>query len=212
MKKHIVIVIISFIGLFILVNQLWINQEAAASDYQVIPDEAIRLRILANSDQEKDQSIKRVVRDEVNQEITKWVEELDSIEVARKVIQERLPAIEKIVERTLKQENIATDYQVNYGKEVNFPSKVYGKYVYPAGEYEAILITLGEGKGANWWCVLFPPLCFLDFSNGTTVAAAEEPEESEEPKEPKESRETKPIQTEEEKDVEVRFFFLEWFR
>ncbi|MFB1051521.1 stage II sporulation protein R [Paraliobacillus sp. JSM ZJ581] len=203
MKK--IIIVTSFIGLFILINQLWINQESTASEYQVIPDEAIRLRILANSDQEEDQSIKRQIRDNVNQEITKWVKNLNSIEGARKVIQERLPAIETIIERTLRQENITMDYQVDYDKNVNFPSKVYGTYVYPAGEYEAILITLGEGQGANWWCVLFPPLCFLDFSNGTTVSA----EESNELKETAEPKET---EKEKEKDVEVKLFFLEWFR
>ncbi len=192
-------IVMLFIGLFILINQLWINQETNASEYQVIPDEAIRLRILANSDQEEDQTIKRKIRDNVNQEITKWVEELDSIEIARQTIQARLPEIEDIVEQTLQQENIEMDYQVNYDKNVNFPAKVYGTYVYPAGEYEAILITLGEGEGANWWCVLFPPLCFLDFSNGTTVAA----ESNEETAEPKQV---------EEKEMEVKFFFLEWFR
>ncbi|WP_182200759.1 stage II sporulation protein R [Paraliobacillus salinarum] len=199
MKKTIVMIVMLFIGLFILINQLWINQETNASEYQVIPDEAIRLRILANSDQEEDQTIKRKIRDNVNQEITKWVEELDSIEIARQTIQARLPEIEDIVEQTLQQENIEMDYQVNYDKNVNFPAKVYGTYVYPAGEYEAILITLGEGEGANWWCVLFPPLCFLDFSNGTTVAA----ESNEETAEPKQV---------EEKEMEVKFFFLEWFR
>lgn len=199
MKKTIVMIAMLFIGLFILINQLWINQETNASEYQVIPDEAIRLRILANSDQEKDQTIKRKIRDNVNQEITKWVEELESIEVARQMIQARLPEIDAIVKQTLKQENIAMDYQVNYDKSVNFPAKVYGTYVYPAGEYEAILITLGEGEGANWWCVLFPPLCFLDFSNGTTVAA----ESNEDAVEKEEV---------EEKEVEVKLFFLEWFR
>ena len=57
---------------------------------------------------------------------------------------------------------------MEFGK-VQFPTKLYGEFLYPAGEYQAILITLGEGTGANWWCVLYPPLCFLDFSNGVAV-------------------------------------------
>ncbi len=175
-------------------NQWWTNQRAEASEYQVIPDEAIRLRILANSDDEEDQVVKRIVRDRVNQEINKWVEELESIEAARQIIQKRLPIIRDIVEQTLLDENVTTNYQVDYDNDVQFPAKVYGNNVYPAGEYEAILITLGKGEGANWWCVLFPPLCFLDFSNGTTVAAEEKNPQPEE------------------EEVEVKFFFLEWFR
>ena len=58
---------------------------------------------------------------------------------------------------------------VKFGK-VQFPTKLYGQFLYPAGEYQAILITLGSGEGANWWCVLYPPLCFLDFSNGVAVS------------------------------------------
>ncbi|GAA5415864.1 hypothetical protein Pryu01_00896 [Paraliobacillus ryukyuensis] len=196
MKKNSVLFITLFIVLFMIGNQWWTNQRAEASEYQVIPDEAIRLRILANSDDEADQVVKRIVRDRVNQEINKWVEELESIEAARQIIQKRLPIIRDIVEQTLLDENVTTNYQVDYDDDVQFPAKVYGNNVYPAGEYEAILITLGKGEGANWWCVLFPPLCFLDFSNGTTVAAEEK----------------NPQPEEEEEEVEVKFFFLEWFR
>ena len=177
----------------------------AESAYQVIPDEAIRLRILANSDQEKDQNIKRTIRDQVNQEITKWVEDIDNIETARIIIQERLEDIEQIVEDTLAAEGINMTSQVEYGSDVNFPAKIYGTYIYPAGEYEAILITLGEGKGANWWCVLFPPLCFLDFGNGTSVAETEEQEEVE-------TDEVEIVEKSDtaENEVEVKFFLFKW--
>jgi len=147
---------------------------AELKQYQVIPDEAIRLRILADSNEQKDQQIKRLVRDEVNQEINRWVKDLTSIEEARDMIQNRLPEIEKVVAETLDKEGINYSFEVDYNDSVTFPAKLYGTYMYPAGEYEAILITLGQGTGDNWWCVLFPPLCFLDFSNGTSVAQAEE--------------------------------------
>ncbi|UOR11246.1 stage II sporulation protein R [Halobacillus amylolyticus] len=160
---------------------------SSSSQYQVIPDEAIRLRILADNNDKKAQELKRDVRDEVNAEITKWVEELTSIEAARSLIQSRLRDIDTIVKETIEQAGSEQSYQVKYGKQVEFPTKLYGSYIYPAGEYEAILITLGEGEGDNWWCVLFPPLCFLDFSNGATVAHAEETDgeqDSEQAKEP----------------------------
>jgi stage II sporulation protein R len=174
---------------------------AEANEPVVIPDEAIRLRILANSNSDEDQELKRKIRDEVNQEITKWVEELTSIDAARTLIQNRLSDIEVIVERVLEEEQVKQTYTVGYGKQVKFPTKVYGSYIYPAGEYEAILITLGEGEGNNWWCVLFPPLCFLDFGNGDAVDPTQEKAEQ---------QTTAPVVDDEQK-VEVKFFVVEWF-
>lgn len=184
-----------------------------ASEFKVIPDEAIRLRILANSDSETDQALKRIVRDRVNANITEWVKDLRSIEEGRRVMKESIDKIEKIVESTLRDEGIEQSFTVQYNEQVAFPTKMYGQFVYPAGNYEAILITLGEAKGANWWCVLFPPLCFLDFSNGEAVPSVEASEvKGEVPVEQLEEQESLVnqediIRDEEPKEVEVRFFF-----
>jgi stage II sporulation protein R len=148
------------------------GSENNTDDYEVIPDDAIRLRILANSDNESDQEIKRKVRDNVNAAITEWVAEITDIEKARQLLEDRVPEIGEIVKQTLKEEGENRDFDVAYNDAVSFPTKIYGNYLYPAGEYEAILITIGEGEGSNWWCVLFPPLCFLDFANGISVAEA----------------------------------------
>lgn len=195
--------------------------EVTANEPQVIPNEAIRLRILANSDNEADQAIKRKVRDAINAEITKWVGELTSIDKARNVIQSRLPEIQKIAEEVVIQEGLNQTVKADFGK-VSFPTKLYGQFIYPAGEYEAILITLGDGKGANWWCVLFPPLCFLDVSSGVAVnkgTAEESPKGEAEAEEEsavsaetknKSKEETPPVYTEEdEQPVEVKFFLVE---
>lgn len=145
------------------------KQEVAAKEAVVIPNQAIRLRILANSDLQSDQDIKRQVRDAVNAKISIWVKDLTSIKGARSVIKSKLPDIQKTAEAVVKQQGSHQAVKVKFG-EVQFPTKLYGEFLYPAGNYEAILITLGEGKGANWWCVLYPPLCFLDFSNGVAVS------------------------------------------
>jgi stage II sporulation protein R len=142
--------------------------EAVAKDSVVIPAEAIRLRILANSDSAQDQEIKRMVRDAVNEQITLWVQELTSLEKAKTVLTSKLPEVQAIAEKVVAEQGSTQSVNVEFGK-VQFPTKLYGEFLYPAGEYQAILITLGEGKGANWWCVLYPPLCFLDFSNGVAV-------------------------------------------
>jgi stage II sporulation protein R len=143
--------------------------EAAAKESIVIPGEAIRLRILANSDFEEDQAIKRKVRDAVNAQITLWVQDLTSMEKAKTVIKAKLPEIQAISEQVVREQGSNQSVKVEFGK-VQFPTKLYGQFLYPAGEYQAILITLGSGEGANWWCVLYPPLCFLDFSNGVAVS------------------------------------------
>jgi stage II sporulation protein R len=143
--------------------------EATAQEAMVIPNEAIRLRILADSDSDKDQAIKRLVRDEVNKEITKWVKDLTSLDDARNIIKSKLPEIQAIAEEIVAAEGSNQSVKTEFDK-VQFPTKLYGQFLYPAGEYEAILITLGEGEGANWWCVLYPPLCFLDFSNGEATS------------------------------------------
>lgn len=145
------------------------KNEVTANDEVVIPNDAIRLRILANSDSEEDQALKRKVRDAVNAEITNWVADLTSKEAAKQLLKDKQPEIQKIAEKVVMEESSDQTVKVKFGK-VDFPTKLYGEFLYPAGEYEAILITLGAGEGANWWCVLFPPLCFLDFSNSVAVS------------------------------------------
>ncbi|WP_078382602.1 stage II sporulation protein R [Sutcliffiella halmapala] len=228
LKKNVIslYIVVMFVGAYISV----IGEQASAgaevkNGAMVIPDEAIRLRILANSDNVEDQELKRKIRDRVNEEITVWVEGLTSMENAREVIKGNIAEIEQIVEEVMVEEGIVQKYNVDFGR-VNFPTKMYGKFIYPAGDYEAILITLGKGTGANWWCVLFPPLCFLDFSNGEATATPFEEEEAETKKQTKTNASVKttakvsesPSATvqaqdfvidEEPEEVEVKFFVVE---
>ncbi|MFJ7937742.1 stage II sporulation protein R [Peribacillus sp. NPDC096622] len=168
--KHLAIIYLLILTIGTIVSIYMPKAEmVGAEDTKVIPDEAIRLRILANSDAEEDQAVKRLIRDEVNEDITKWVEELTSLDEARDVITSHLPDIQATAEAVIKEQGLEQSVKVDFG-QAEFPTKLYGQYLYPAGDYEAVIITLGEGEGANWWCVLFPPLCFLDFSNGTAVS------------------------------------------
>ncbi|CAK6479535.1 stage II sporulation protein R [Peribacillus castrilensis] len=168
--KHLAIIYLLILTIGTIVSIYMPKAEmVGAEDTKVIPDEAIRLRILANSDAEEDQAVKRLIRDQVNEDITKWVAELTSLDEARDVITSHLPDIQATAEAVIKEQGLEQSVKVDFG-QAEFPTKLYGQYLYPAGEYEAVIITLGEGDGANWWCVLFPPLCFLDFSNGTAVS------------------------------------------
>ncbi|WP_429887809.1 stage II sporulation protein R [Heyndrickxia ginsengihumi] len=165
------------------------KQEVVAKDSVVIPKDAIRLRILANSDKPQDQAVKRKIRDAVNANISKWVKNIKSKQEAKQVIQSHLPEIEKIATKVMHKEHMNQSVNVKLGK-VDFPTKLYGQYLYPAGKYDAVLITLGEGKGANWWCVLYPPLCFLDFSNGLAVSKGFEDDSNEEKHHTQETKKT----------------------
>lgn len=163
---------------------LFTASKAAASAPSVIPAESIRLRILANSDSPADQWIKREVRDAVIAKMNGWVQEPDSLEAARAIVREHLPELEAVVGETLRQNGFDYTYRAELGI-VPFPTKMYGNQVYPAGDYEALRISIGAAEGQNWWCVLFPPLCFVDSelvvkkSNKAHAAALEEdPEQS----------------------------------
>ncbi len=136
----------------------------------VIPKDSIRLRIIANSDSPGDQWIKRKVRDAIVDSMAGWVEQPQTIEAARVAVRSHLTDLDRTVADTLAQYGFRYSYRSELG-EVPFPAKVYGDRIYPAGKYEAFLVTLGRGEGQNWWCVLFPPLCFISSDTGDAVPA-----------------------------------------
>lgn len=134
----------------------------------IIPSDAIRIRILANSNSAFDQQVKRHVQAEVSSLIVSWGPMPESRNEARAFILSRLPDVRKTVEEALRHFGVTYGSKAVLGK-VSFPEKIFGGRTYAAGDYEALRITLGEGVGANWWCVLFPPLCL------TAATAESEP-------------------------------------
>lgn len=156
-----------------MVIMAWEGQQIDASVVGgPIPQESIRLRILANSDSPSDQLVKREIRDSVVEQMQLWVLQLEnpqSLEDAKELTRQHLPEIRQLVGEELKKRGITYSYTVELGV-VPFPTKLYGGTVYPAGDYDALRITLGEGQGQNWWCVLFPPLCFIDGGSGDAAA------------------------------------------
>lgn len=133
-----------------------------------IPDEVIRIRIIANSDSDRDQAIKSKVRDRVAELIDSWGAMPTTIEESRALLRSHMEDIQAAAERVLEEEGAVYGAEAELA-EVPFPAKIFGGVLYPEGNYEALRITLGEGVGANWWCVLFPPLCL-------TAATAEDPD------------------------------------
>lgn len=133
-----------------------------------IPDEAIRFRVVANSDSKYDQSIKLKVKTEVEKELYNLLKDTKGIDEARNTINNNLDNIDNKVNSLLIKEKYNLGYNLNFGYNY-FPEKEFNGVVYEEGMYESLLVTLGEGKGDNWWCVLFPPLCLLEAEESDEV-------------------------------------------
>ncbi len=159
MKKTIIIITI------IVLILLGMNFK---EDYYIIPNDSIRLRILANSNSVYDQYIKNEVKKSLEEELKETMEESTSLDKARNTISDNLSKYEEKVRKTLEENNYNKEFTINYGNNY-FPEKEYKGVKYEAGEYESLLITIGEGKGNNWWCVLYPPICTLEVENNEEV-------------------------------------------
>lgn len=132
-----------------------------AEELVEIPDNAIRIRVIGNSDSEYDQEKKQEIRKEVQLYMQNLLKDAKNIEEARTIINDNLNNINKNIDSYLTQIDYKKNYTINFGLNY-FPEKEYKGIKYKEGLYESLLITLGEGKGKNWWCVLFPPICLLE--------------------------------------------------
>ncbi|NLZ83610.1 MAG: stage II sporulation protein R [Clostridiales bacterium] len=134
------------------------NQNDRVSD---IAHEIIRFHVIANSDSEKDQELKLKVKDGLVKEMAPYLSNASSITDARDILYTNLNIVEELAQDIINQNGYDYPVKVNLGPK-HFPIKVYGDYTFPSGVYEALSISIGQGKGKNWWCVMFPPLCFVD--------------------------------------------------
>lgn len=126
-----------------------------------IPNESIRIRVIANSNLEEDQKIKKIVSNNLMVYLNNQLENVKNIEEAREKISSLISNLNLIVNMVLKKYNVNQTFKLNYGYNY-FPEKKFKDNKYKEGYYESILVTLGEGLGDNFWCLLFPPLCLLD--------------------------------------------------
>ena len=148
------IILKNFILIFLIIL-IYIFIGSIFSSKQIIPEEAIRFRVVANSDSERDQEIKKEISNEIGIKLYDLLKDTKGIDEARKVILNNMNKFKDVLELY----NI--EYDITYGSNY-FPDKVYKGIIYEEGFYESLLITLGTGAGKNWWCVLFPPLCLLE--------------------------------------------------
>lgn len=147
------------------------------ADRERLNEELIRLHVVANSDSEEDQSIKLQVRDAVTKSLQSDLEKLADVEEAKAYLKANLPKIQAVANEALAKAGFDGEAVVTLCKEA-FETRYYDTFTLPAGVYEALRITIGEGEGHNWWCVVFPSLCVPATTGGfaDTAAAAGFPE------------------------------------
>lgn len=151
MKKLIVIILLAVI--VILSNK---NEETV-----MIPSSSIRMRVIANSNSKADQEEKIIVKSKLEEIISNMISSHETIDEVDNDITLNKDNIDNKLIEEMKDNNITVSYNSNYGENY-FPEKEFKGVIYPSGNYKSFVVTLGEGKGENWWCVMYPPLCLID--------------------------------------------------
>ncbi len=157
--KKLILVILLVLGIYFTIGHV---------SSLVIPPDALRIRVIANSDSDYDQQVKEIVKDNIQYKMYELLKNTKGVEEARRIINNNLTYIDEEVRLTLMKLNYELGYDINFGLNY-FPSKEYKGITYEEGYYESLVITLGEGKGENWWCVLFPPLCLIEANENDEV-------------------------------------------
>lgn len=168
MKYKKQILVLSFILIF-FTYIIFPYIEAQGESTDGFKKEIIRFHIRANSDLKEDQDLKEKVRDQILGAMGEKFESIDSVEQSRQIILDNLDEMKFITQRVIKDDGKDYAVDVSLGQD-NFPIRKYGNLILPQGEYETLLIEIGEAKGQNWWCVMFPPLCFVDITHSTALA------------------------------------------
>lgn len=133
----------------------------AGGEQKQLSEQVLRFHVLASSDSEEDQALKLQVRDAVIAYLEPCLRQSESVEETRAFIATHLPQITDVASRSLQRAGSSENVQVMLGVS-DFPTKYYGSVALPAGRYETLRIEIGQAQGQNWWCVMFPSLCFVD--------------------------------------------------
>ena len=144
----------------LLVTGIVVNTKQSRMQ-QDLAKEVFRFHVLANSDSEEDQALKMQVKEAVIAYMKEEIPSSDSVEMTKEWAKSHLDAIVNLAEAVLLEEGYAYEVTAEV-TTCDFPEKTYGDITFPSGEYEALRIEIGEAKGQNWWCVLYPNLCFID--------------------------------------------------
>lgn len=145
----------------------------ATSISQGLGENIFRLHILANSDSEEDQTLKLKVRDAILEYMKTLTDDMSDKQAVIELSKQHMQDFQEIAERVIFENGYNYSVNIEIGN-FYFPTKYYGNISLPAGNYDALKIQIGEAKGQNWWCSLFPPLCFVSISSGVVEEEGEE--------------------------------------
>jgi len=170
--KNLILILSIFIILVLYIVGPYLDEKYADS-FDDFNNDIIRFHVRANSDKKEDQELKLLVRDEVLDMMETRLKYATSLEEGREIIKSSIKDMESLAQEVIS--GIGEDYgvSVSLGREI-FPIRKYGNTVFPQGEYEALIVEIGEAKGQNWWCVMFPPLCFVDITHSVARDPVEE--------------------------------------
>ena len=158
--------IICVLGIIMYIAADRFSGQAKAADYQKhMAQEILRFHVIANSDSEEDQALKMKVKEGVVSYVSTLTQVSEDLESTKYIISLYLDEIEQEAQRIIREEGYSYDTKVVL-TESYFPIKTYGEAVFPAGVYQALKIEIGKAEGKNWWCVLYPNLCFVDSAYG----------------------------------------------
>lgn len=169
-KNYTEIIMIGIVAMITFIGILAYNSKNTTD---TLSNEMIRFHVVANSDTMEDQLLKQQVKDEIIHYMEPLLKKSKSIEETREIINMCLPNIKNVAREVVKKYGKEYEIYVNLDK-ANFPAKAYGDVILPSGEYEACRVIIGEGKGENWWCVMYPPLCYIDAASGVVPLEGKE--------------------------------------
>lgn len=186
-----------------------------ALDYDKVKNSLIRFHVIANSDSDEDQNLKIKVKNEVIDYLYPYLNDSGSLDESREIIQSKMSDVQCIAEKVIKDNNYNYGVKVQLSRE-NFPEKSYGNIVLPQGNYEAFRIIIGSGQGRNWWCVMFPPLCFVDESKAEVEYDKVEERINSENKADTvseyENKESDDDKSDSDDNIQIKFKFVEIFK
>ena len=157
-----------YVPYFIIIIVIYIIIGQFFSNNYKIPESSIRVRVIANSDEKNDQQVKKKVKDIVVDDMYNLLKDSKTIDSSRNIINSNIDILSQDINKYLNNINYNLGYDINYGYNY-FPKKSYKGVEYNEGMYESLVVTLGSGKGENWWCVLFPPICMIEAEDNTDV-------------------------------------------
>ena len=159
--KKIFLIIITLLIIFIIISA--ISYVSAVSEN--ISNSVFRLHVIANSDSKEDQDLKYIVRDNLLEYMNTLTKGLTSKQAAMEIAKQHENDFYNIAKKTIEENGYTYDVKIEIGNSY-FPTKYYGDISLPAGYYDSLKVEIGNASGQNWWCVMFPPLCFVDMSTG----------------------------------------------